>query len=132
MPAVCSHQPGHQQLCTVWKRRALIDHIQERVDDYICCAFRLTFLAGANKTAIMAGQLVARLFTVPAVSGSWQAWLTHARVTCAQVDFLPTAAMTPEELEKQRAALALLAKATRVVDFDLDGETAQVRCSSLP
>ena len=49
-----------------------------------------------------------------------------------QVDFLPTAAMTPEELEKQRAALALLAKATRVVDFDLDGEPAQVPLTANP
>jgi hypothetical protein len=35
--------------------------------------------------------------------------------------------MTPEELEKQRQALAALAKATRVVDFALDGEEAQAR-----
>ncbi|DBB04825.1 hypothetical protein WJX82_007389 [Trebouxia sp. C0006] len=42
-----------------------------------------------------------------------------------QVDFLPAKAMTPEELEAQQKRIAELAKATKVVKFELDGATAQ-------
>ncbi len=42
-----------------------------------------------------------------------------------QVDFLPAKAMTPEELEAQQKRIAELAKATRVVEFELDGTTAR-------
>lgn len=42
-----------------------------------------------------------------------------------QVDFLPAKAMTPEELEAQRKRVAELAKKTKVVEFEIDGGTAQ-------
>ena len=42
-----------------------------------------------------------------------------------QVDFLPAKAMTPEELEAKQKRIAELAKATRVVEFELDGTTAR-------
>lgn len=41
-----------------------------------------------------------------------------------KVDFLPAAALTPEELERQRAKAAETAKLTRSVTFELDGEPA--------
>ena len=45
-----------------------------------------------------------------------------------QVDFLPAAAMSEEDLEKQRQVAEELAKRTRWVDFEYDGQPAQVRC----
>lgn len=42
-----------------------------------------------------------------------------------QVDFLPAKAMTPEELAEQQKRIAELAKATKVVEFEIDGKTAQ-------
>ena len=42
-----------------------------------------------------------------------------------QVDFLPAKAMTPEELQAQQERVAALAKATKVVQFQLDGAPAQ-------
>ncbi len=44
-----------------------------------------------------------------------------------QVDFLPAAALTPEELERQRQLIAEATKATRTVGFTLDGAPAEVR-----
>lgn len=46
-------------------------------------------------------------------------------MSCLQVDFLPAKAMTPEELQAQQERLAALAKATKIVQFQLDGEPAQ-------
>jgi len=43
-----------------------------------------------------------------------------------QVDFLPAAAMSAEDLEKQREVAVELAKRTRWVDFEFDGQPAQV------
>ncbi|KAL3161552.1 hypothetical protein ABBQ32_010419 [Trebouxia sp. C0010 RCD-2024] len=42
-----------------------------------------------------------------------------------KVDFLPAKAMTPEELAEQQKRIAELAKATRVVEFEVDGSPAQ-------
>ena len=43
-----------------------------------------------------------------------------------QVDFLPAAAMSEEDLERQRQVAAELAKRTRWVDFEYDGQPSQV------
>lgn len=43
------------------------------------------------------------------------------------MDFLPAAAMSAEDLEKQRQVAEELAKRTRWVDFEYDGQPAQVR-----
>lgn len=42
-----------------------------------------------------------------------------------QVDFLPAAAMSEEDLERQRQVAADLAKRTRWVDFEYDDEPSQ-------
>ena len=47
-------------------------------------------------------------------------------LTAMQVDFLPAAAMSEEDLERQRQVAAELAKRTRWVDFEFDGQPSQV------
>lgn len=51
--------------------------------------------------------------------------MRHLASLHLQVDFLPAKAMTPEELEAQKERVAALAKATKVIQFQLDGEPAQ-------
>ena len=52
--------------------------------------------------------------------------------TAMQVDFLPAAAMSEEDLERQRQVAAELAKRTRWVDFEYDGQPSQVGLRSAP
>ena len=41
------------------------------------------------------------------------------------MDFLPAKAMTPEQFEEQQKRIAEMAKKTRKIDFEVDGEPAQ-------
>ena len=52
--------------------------------------------------------------------------------TAMQVDFLPAAAMSEEDLERQREVAAELAKRTRWVDFEYDGQPSQVALCDPP
>ena len=53
------------------------------------------------------------------------------RCNLLQVDFLPAAAMSAEDLERQRQVAAELAKRTRWVDFVCDGQPSQVQLVSV-
>jgi hypothetical protein len=46
-----------------------------------------------------------------------------------QVDFLASRALSPAELAAQRSRLQAITAATRIVEFDLDGERVSVRAS---
>ena len=56
-------------------------------------------------------------------------WLNE--LSAMQVEFLPAAAMSEEDLERQRQVAAELAKRTRWVDFEYDGQPAQASSSVL-
>ncbi len=53
-------------------------------------------------------------------------WSAQKPIPAMQVDFLPAAAMSEEDLERQRQVAAELAKRTRWVDFEYDGQPSQV------
>lgn len=47
-------------------------------------------------------------------------------VSVGQVDFLPTKAMTPEELQRQREQIEAMAKATRIITTVSDGQPSTI------
>ena len=57
---------------------------------------------------------------------SWSNGVAQDCMAIVQVDFLPAAAMSEEDLDRQRQVAAELAKRTRWVDFEYDGQPSQV------
>ena len=99
---------------------ALCRHSGHAAEAMHCLCYALTLYAWSIATA-------AGLHGLWCGTCSSQQAREHDMNVNAQVDFLPAAAMSEEDLEKQRQVAAELAKRTRWVDFEYDGMPAQVR-----
>ena len=63
----------------------------------------------------------------------WRGGLWHDQaLPLVQVDFLPSKAMTAEEIAQQQSLFESLAKATRSITVEVDGEPLEVQVGCLP